>query len=138
MGFYTQDYPESIKKWGFSINALECFNTLLAIRLWVREWSGVTVLIFVDNWATVCALNSGRVQDPLMRGCLREAWWLTAMLDINLVVRHKPGTEMETADTLSRAGLSEAYEKKFAKFVAETSEVQKYLPWEMLQPPLQI
>ena len=45
---------------------------------------------------------------------------------------------METADTLSRAGLSGAYERKFAKFVAETSQVQRYLPWETLQPPLPI
>ena len=45
LGFYRQDYPDSIKKCGFSINALECFNTLLAIRLWVKEWSGLTILI---------------------------------------------------------------------------------------------
>ena len=71
-GYYKQAYPESILQCGFSINTLECFNVLISVRLWVTLWSGLVVLVFVDNWATVCALNSGRATDPLMRAALRE------------------------------------------------------------------
>ena len=138
LGYYKIKYPNSITRWGFSINALECLNALIAIRLWMKEWAGLTVLIFVDNWATVCALNSGRAQDPVMRGALREVWWLAAMADVNVIVRHKPGSEMETADTLSRASLSESCRARFEKFAEETVELQRSVTWEMLRPPLPI
>ena len=138
MGYYKQTYPEAITKCQFSINALECLNTLIAIRLWCKEWSGLTVLIFVDNWATVCALNSGRAQDVLMRGALREVWWIAALSDINIKVRHKPGVEMHIADTLSRAEFSKMYTNRYEEFARNTKEVERRVPWNMLGPPLPI
>ena len=134
LGYYKQSYPASIKDCHFSINALECLNTLIAIRLWSKEWTGTTVLIFVDNWATVCALNSGRAQDPLMRGALREAWWLAALMDVNIEVRHKPGSQMTVADTLSRADLSELCARRYEEFARDTTERQRSVTWNMLGP----
>ena len=138
VGYYKQAYPDSIMDCGFSINALECFNVLISVRLWVTLWSGLVVLIFVDNWATVCALNSGRASDPLMRAALREIWWLAALNDVEIVVRHKPGAEMDTADTLSRAEVSKIHARKYERFASSATEPQHRVTSTMLSPPLPI
>ena len=138
VGYYKQAYPDSITDCRFSINALECFNVLISVRLWVTLWSGLVVLVFVDNWATVCALNSGRATDPLMRAALREIWWLTELNDVEIVVRHKPGAEMDTADTLSRADVSRVHAEKYRRFAASATEPQHGVTSTMLSPPLPI
>ena len=61
--FYRVPLPESIKGLGLPISSIECFNLLVALRLWVSSWKGLTVLIFSDNWAMVCAMQSGRAQE---------------------------------------------------------------------------
>ena len=137
-GYYSTVYPGHITGGGLSISALECFNLLLAVRLWVREWAGHHVLIFCDNAATVGAMNSGRAQESLMRGALRECWWLTALWDVQLTVRHRPGALMEEADLMSRAGTSKAFEAKFAKYVSSSPEARVYVLKEHLLPPISI
>ena len=137
-GYYSTSYPECIRACGFSISSLECYNLLVAIRLWASDWAGHHVLIFCDNAATVCAMNSGRAEDPLIRAALREAWWLTAVNDIQLVVRHRPGADMEVADLLSRAQTSKAFHKKFAAFASSTDERERHITSNMLMPPLHL
>ena len=51
-------------------------------------------------------------------------WWICAREDIDLTIRHRPGVEMETADTLSRAALSEKHHCRFQALVWETPEPQ--------------
>ena len=102
LGYYHMQYPPSITICDFSIASLECFNLLVAVRLWIVQWTGLITLLFSDNWAVVCALQSGRANDPLIQACIREIWWLAATNDVELVVRHRPGAELQTADTLSR------------------------------------
>ena len=46
LGYYKQVYPEAIRKCEFSINALECLNTLIAIRLLVQRMVGVNCVDF--------------------------------------------------------------------------------------------
>ena len=94
-------YPSYLQEFGFSISSLECWNLLVAARLWLPTLTGTTVLIFCDNWATVAAINSGRATDPIIRGSLQELWWIAAAHDVQLEVRHKPGAEILAADTLS-------------------------------------
>ena len=77
------------------------------------DWAGQVVLLFSDNWAAVCASNSGRATDPLIRGSIRELWWLCARYDVELIIRHRPGANMEVADTLSRAALSQQHHQRF-------------------------
>ena len=64
--FYLVPIPEYCSQMGLSINTCECFNLLVALRMWAEEWGGQTVLLYCDNWATVCAVNSGRAEDPIM------------------------------------------------------------------------
>ena len=69
---YGFDMPGHIRELGLSIGSLECWNLLVAVRMWSEGWRGETVLIFTDNWSTACALESGRAEDPVIRGALRE------------------------------------------------------------------
>ena len=133
--FYKISYPQFLMDLGLSISSLECWNLLVAARIWLPTLSGTTVLVFCDNWATVAAINSGRATDPIIRGSLRELWWLAASHDVQLEVRHKPGTDMSAADTLSRATTSSTAAAKFAQFAqaAQESEVQP-LPSALLPP----
>ena len=72
LGYYNAPFPSSILACNFSIAGLECYNVLLALRIWHRFWKGKTVLVFSDNAGTVCSVNSGRAHDPLMQGVLCE------------------------------------------------------------------
>ena len=136
LGFYTVAYPEHMVQLELSIASWECFNLLLAVRLWVRQWAGSHVAINCDNWATVCSIGSSKANDPLIRSALRELWWLTAIWDVQLSVFHKLGVEMEVADLLSRAPLSDSHYKKFVDFCGTTSEIQRHITPQLLMPPL--
>ena len=76
VGYYEQALPHSFQQLQFSISSVECFNLLVGTRRWIQSWRGKVVLLFSDNWAAVCAANSGRASDPLIRASIRELWWL--------------------------------------------------------------
>ena len=137
-GFYRLAFPEGILQCHFAIAALECFNVLVACRLWCKEWAGKRILLLSDNWATVCAANSGSAVDPLIRAAIREIWWLSAVHDVDLVIRHRPGAELVTADALSRAELSREHEERLRVILANSNELERNIPMELLSPPLPI
>ena len=137
-GYYSTEYPDYLRECCLSISSLECFNLLVAVRVWVRQWAGHHILIFCDNAATVAAMNSGRAQDPLIRAALRECWWLTAIWDVQLTVRHRPGAQMEEADLLSRAATSEAFREKFRQYELSSPQERKHIGQQHLSPPISI
>ena len=137
LAFYKLQYQDHIQDLGLSISSLECWNLLIAARLWLPDLTGSTVLIFCDNWATVAAINSGRATDTIIRGSLRELWWLASTNDVQLEVRHKPGAEMLAANTLSRAAVSSAAALKFAQFAQAVQEQEVKPPPTVLLPPFQ-
>ena len=104
----------------------------------MSSWKGLTVLIFSDNWATVCAMQSGRAQDPLIRSVMREAWLLAALGDVELVIRHLPGADMGVADALSRESFSEEARVVFERFRAEAGEVEVGVSRQALSPPAHV
>ena len=95
VGYYAQALPHSFQQLQFSISSVECFNMLVGTRRWIQSWRGQVVLLFSDNWAAVCAANSGRANDPLIRASIRELWWLCAYHDVELIIRHRPGADMQ-------------------------------------------
>ena len=67
VGFFSFLFPESITCCQFAIASLECYNVLVACRMWMPSWRGLHVLLYSDNGAFVCSLNSGVAEDPLIR-----------------------------------------------------------------------
>ena len=135
---YRTTYNDGITSCNFSISSLECYNLLLATRLWVSQWQGKHVAVFCDNAATVSVLTAGRGQDPLMRACAREMWYLAATHDCNISIFHRPGAENCDPDTLSRAHLSERFAGKLKEFVARTGREPIEIPHCDQTPPMLI
>ena len=73
--------------------------------------------------------------EPIIRGSLRELWWIAATHDIQLEVRHKPGAEMLAAHTLSWAALSAATTLKFEQLAQAVQEQEVQSPPTALLPP---
>ena len=63
-GYYKLVFPQALTDCKFCIAALEAFNLLVALRLWAKEWEGLKIVVYTDNYASVCAAASGAAQDP--------------------------------------------------------------------------
>ena len=138
LGFYALPFPASITELSFSIASLECFNVLIACRLWGPLWAGKHILLYSDNAATVAAANTGAAQDPLIRAAVREIWLIAAIHDIELVIRHRLGASMHTADALSRAHASQLHARKLEVLLADRKEPRFEVDDALLLPPLLI
>ena len=103
VGYFFYPFPKKLTKRNLHISALESFNLLVALRIFVDEIRGRTVRVFCDNASTVSALNSGKAKDMVMAYVLRQVWFLCADKDMQLLVSHKPGSELIIADLLSRS-----------------------------------
>ena len=97
---YAGKIPERLQK--FNIAALEMLNILVAVRLWAKDWSGLSLKIHCDNQAVVSVLRSGKTKDPDLAGISRNIFMLCAQYDIFLVIQHVPGKNNQLADLLSR------------------------------------
>ena len=135
VGFFSFLFPESITACQFAIASLECYNVLVACRMWMPSWRGLHVLLYPDNWASVCSLNSGVAEDPLIRACAREIWLLSAAHDVELVVKHRPGADMHTADALSRAPRSSSHARRAESLLAGRAEREWVVHHGLLTPP---
>ena len=94
------------------------------------------MLIFTDNWSTACALESGRVDDPVIRGALREIWLWAAVGDVDVVVRHMPGECMGVVDALNRQGFDQRARSKVEVFTTRAVGKRVGVPDDMLRPPI--
>ena len=122
LGYFFYAFPKGLLDKKLHISALESFNLLVSLRLLAQDLEGKTVQIFCDNSATVSALNSGKSRDKFMAYVLREVWFLCATLDIQLLVVHKAGKELVTADLLSRGFKTQNDWLTLCKFRGETNE----------------
>ena len=86
----------------------------------------------------VCALQSGRANDPLIQSIMRELWWLASLSDIEITVRHKPGKKVIEADALSRLATITGTDSQYHRIVAAIDVPQFHVPHDMLAPPIPI
>ena len=136
--YYHFAFPPSILACAFCIAALECYNVLVAVRIWAPRWAGKTVLLYTDNWATVAAAESGAAMEPLMRGAVRELWRVCAINDIDLVIRHKPGAAMVAADALSRIQDHRYTPSSVHRLFRDSTEEKIDVHHSLLLPPIPI
>ena len=113
--YYTEQFPGELVRQALPIHCLEMLNIVVAVRLWAPCWEGRLVNIWCDNAASVAILQSGKGRDERLLKCAREIWAWAAVYSIGLVVHHRPGKDLKTADALSRAHLG----PKFLKIVEQ-------------------
>ena len=87
---------------------------VIALKVWREDWAGKKVKIFCDNSNACCAVQSGRSKDMFMQDCVREVFFECAVADIELLLLHRPGRQMQRADALSRAHTGSLYRERVA------------------------
>ena len=58
--------------------------------------------MYSDNIAVVHVATSGNARDAYLAACARNLWWLAALWDIDLMVKHVSGRYNIIGDSLSR------------------------------------
>lgn len=118
--FYTTAFPPDIVAENHPICHLETLNIVVAFKLWGYKWSGKKVRVYTDNMVTCYLLQTGRSRDPFLLDCAREIFMMTTKYDICMLVCHKPGAELITADALSRAQFS----PRFMELITQSQELK--------------
>ena len=103
LSYFSEQFPEFVKKQNFHINILELLTVLVGLRLWGNQFSGLRIQIFCDNEASVQVINSGKSRDKEMLKILREIAFICASNNFQIKAIHLPGIANRTADILSRA-----------------------------------
>ena len=84
------------------INFLELFAIVAATFTWGGEWANKQILFFTDNQAITMIWQTGTCKDKDMMRLIRALFLFTAKNNINLLMRHIPGSINVSADYLSR------------------------------------
>lgn len=117
VSFYTLIYPPRISD-AFHITILEALNCLVALRRLLSDAdNGSTIRLCCDNLSTVFCLTTGKARDPVLAAIARAVWYIQAHRNIDLIVDHIPGSQMDIADSLSRAHLSESHSQTATKYI---------------------
>ena len=124
VGYLAYSWPQEAIEQAFPINALECYNLMIAVKCFAPYISGKTVAIRCDNSATVSVVGSGKGANDLMDRCQKEIWRVTSIYDAHVMVIHHPGEDLTIADLLSRVFTNNQKRKQFDHFRAIT-----HLPW---------
>ena len=61
---YQAKFPSQFQI--YNIVALEMANILIALKIWVKEWSHFKIEIHCDNLAVVSILQSGKTKDRIL------------------------------------------------------------------------
>lgn len=134
--YYHTTFPDFILDRDLHISQLEMLNVAVAVKLWASTWTNHRVIIYCDNSAAIAVLQSGRGRDHFLLACARQVWYYAARYDCQIEPRHKPGVEMETADSLSRYHLHASYRARVTQLTSSSTytrqEIDPYL-FKMLE-----
>ena len=90
-------WSEQEKTW--HINCLEMQAASLAVQSFLRDQSGVSVLLQLDNTTTVAYINNlGGTVSPHLTRLARFLWLWALQRDISLTAEHIPGVTNLVAD----------------------------------------
>ena len=127
--------PLGIKQVSNSINQLEAYVLLVALRKWTDYLRHKNILIRCDNQVTVHALQSGKSREPMLRAIAREIWHLTAANDIDITISYINTKDNVVADTLSRTWLNNKTYSQSENLISANNLVVDSLTWTDLRMP---
>ena len=94
-------WSELEKTW--HINCLELQAASLAVQTFLRDRSGISVLLQLDNTSAVAYINNlGGTVSPQLTSLARSLWLWALQRDISLTAQHIPSVSNLAADTESR------------------------------------
>ena len=84
--FHIKFSPSLLEK-THHISQHEIFTVMIAIKLWSQCLEKKVIRIYIDNEATMWAINKGKSKDAFMLDCVCEIAWHTARTDTLLQVK---------------------------------------------------
>ena len=93
-------WPEDFGE--FDINYRELFAILAAIHTWFPLLLDKQLIVHSDNLNIVHIWTNQSSRDPLLMDLARKLFLFTATKNINIILRHVPGTHNVLSDFLSR------------------------------------
>ena len=95
--------PWSPEERQWHINCLEALAAFHALKCFVRDKKGVTVLLRLDNTSAVSYVNKlGGTVSPRLNSIVRDLWLWCMNRDVSLTAEHLPGILNTIADEESR------------------------------------
>ena len=81
------------------INSLELLAAMLAVKTFLKDASGISVLLQLDNATAVANINNmGGTVSSQLTTLAKELWTWTFDKDIGLSAQHIPGVSNTIAD----------------------------------------
>jgi hypothetical protein len=112
--FFHLQVPHKLR--GLSINVLEAYTVMVALKLWASQFKGLRISIRCDNATTVFAINNLRTRCPTLQQIVREIMFTCATGQFEVRAVHIPGLQNRIPDWLSRWHLDAQYQRKFLAF----------------------
>ena len=132
---FTFNFSPDLLQLSNSINQLEAFTILAALRLWSDKLKGTNILILCDNKCTIASIQSGRAKDHFMRRIIREIWYTVTTNDITFSLQYIRSAEHVIPDRLSRGMLSPVDYNNMIKTISENNlNLIKILPQHVQLP----
>ena len=108
---WTCDYPELRTE---SINVLEMFVILLALRKWSDTWKGSVVHVYTDSNVALYSITKGRMNSDIGMSIIREIHLIMASRSIYISLKRIDTKANNFADALSRLDNLQFAEKALA------------------------
>ena len=104
------DLPQATS---FHINEKEILAVVIAAHRWAYSWANHTVYVFSDNSTTVACINKGSSRNALLMHYIRQLFWLSAIYNFRLIVKHISSKNNVLADVVSRLHDRDTFVKFF-------------------------
>ena len=86
----TFSFPDIVLSAASHISVIEFFTVVVAVKFWTPFVQHQRFLVSCDNETAVTVINSGPSTDPFMQRCLGQLWFISALHDFEMHVRHIP------------------------------------------------
>ena len=116
--YYDIPFPEQYAA-RFHISQLEALNAVIAVKtLTPPNYTDGRILVKTDNMGSVYALSTGRTKDAVLAACARELWLFSALRNVDILITHTPGEQLQLADALSRMSFNPVMHDRAVSSVA--------------------
>ena len=87
-------------------------NHLEMLNIVVAYWANASVCIRCDNLAVVQVVNNHKTKDTILGACIYNIWFICALHNIHLSVKHISSSLNIEADLLSRIHSDKVVDQK--------------------------
>ena len=93
---YHSIFPDLVLQQGTEICHIEPFNCGVALKLWVEQVKDKLVHLHCDSASAVAIMQAGHGRDRFLEACSREAWLISAIHGMTLIVGTLRGSSSQS------------------------------------------